>query len=212
MAVTIPKQCGHCGKSATTNCAQCKSVVYCDNKCQKKDWTVHKTICSSSLQDEVSEDSRPGSNYHRAILLPENGNRPEFVWVNQHQESCDLKKIIEADCRGVETIVDYGTGNDKHPNYQVVVQFRDEMLVDGTSKRNSLVSVLTKNNIAPYWRGPLLISGELKEHEKLLNFYADLEPCDLGSAVRGLVRFAKKWAFSVDRLKQKYGDDFVNKD
>ncbi|KAK4955832.1 hypothetical protein LTR10_006771 [Elasticomyces elasticus] len=170
---------------------------------------LHKTMCSSSLQDELSEDSRPGLNYHRAILLPENG---KFVWLNQYHESRDQQNIIDGGSRAVETIVECGKGNDRHTSYHIIVHFRDAMLIDGTSTRNSVVSVLTKNTIAAYWRGPLLISGELKEHDTLLNCYADLQPCDLGSAVRGLVRFAKNWESSVDRLKQKYGDDYINKD
>ena len=41
------KVCGSCGQEGLLlKCGACKSIWYCDVKCQKKDWKRHKSTCS----------------------------------------------------------------------------------------------------------------------------------------------------------------------
>ena len=44
---TAKKACAHCflKKDEMKQCARCKSVIYCDNTCQKADWKKHKLLC-----------------------------------------------------------------------------------------------------------------------------------------------------------------------
>jgi hypothetical protein len=42
-----PHVCAVCGKSAISLCAGCKKVAYCGPKCQKADWSTHKSICKN---------------------------------------------------------------------------------------------------------------------------------------------------------------------
>ncbi|NNM44385.1 MAG: zinc finger MYND domain-containing protein [Chlamydiae bacterium] len=48
-AVTVFKKvhCQHCDKllESPKNCGKCKVVYYCDQGCQRNDWTSHKTLC-----------------------------------------------------------------------------------------------------------------------------------------------------------------------
>jgi phenylpyruvate tautomerase PptA (4-oxalocrotonate tautomerase family) len=37
--------CGHCKKTATFLCAECKDQSYCSEECQKEDWAIHQTVC-----------------------------------------------------------------------------------------------------------------------------------------------------------------------
>ena len=41
--------CGSCGQKGLDpqRCARCKSVWYCNVKCQKKDWKMHKSVCTA---------------------------------------------------------------------------------------------------------------------------------------------------------------------
>ena len=40
------KVCGSCGQDGLLlKCGGCKSIWYCDVKCQKKDWKRHKSTC-----------------------------------------------------------------------------------------------------------------------------------------------------------------------
>tara|TARA_R110002003_G_scaffold267_6_gene17931 strand:- start:4165 stop:5283 length:1119 start_codon:yes stop_codon:yes gene_type:complete len=45
--------CSDAAKEATTlqRCGRCGTATYCSNACQRKDWAVHKHICSLSLED-----------------------------------------------------------------------------------------------------------------------------------------------------------------
>jgi hypothetical protein len=49
-------ECTACGKSTHESsplqrCGRCGTSTYCSNTCQRKDWAVHKHICSLSLED-----------------------------------------------------------------------------------------------------------------------------------------------------------------
>ena len=45
------RECEYCGKREYSNerdfkfCGRCKVVLYCSQKCQRRDWTTHKRIC-----------------------------------------------------------------------------------------------------------------------------------------------------------------------
>jgi hypothetical protein len=41
------QKCNFCNKESKDNkrCSRCKSVWYCDEECQRKDWTQHKKCC-----------------------------------------------------------------------------------------------------------------------------------------------------------------------
>ena len=47
---TYDKWCLGCpSKNATKKCSKCKSVYFCDKKCQEKCWKVHKKHCKRDL-------------------------------------------------------------------------------------------------------------------------------------------------------------------
>lgn len=43
--IEAKRRCGYCGVHAISQCSQCKSVVYCSQRCQKVDWEKHKLNC-----------------------------------------------------------------------------------------------------------------------------------------------------------------------
>ena len=45
--------CSYCNRDLTDNpdkkkCSNCKLVYYCNQKCQKKDWSSHKKVCKKN--------------------------------------------------------------------------------------------------------------------------------------------------------------------
>lgn len=51
----IPSRvCCHCGReNSTKKCTRCKLAYYCDQRCQKHDWAVHKVRCRASVQTKA---------------------------------------------------------------------------------------------------------------------------------------------------------------
>ena len=47
-------RCNTCLKPGDNmkKCSICKNVYYCDRKCQKHDWAVHKTTCGTTLKKD----------------------------------------------------------------------------------------------------------------------------------------------------------------
>ena len=41
----LPKLCGHCTTPARPKCSRCKSVKYCNRRCQRLGWRVHRNSC-----------------------------------------------------------------------------------------------------------------------------------------------------------------------
>eukprot|EP01084_Bolivina_argentea_P208673 355675_1 len=84
----MPNRCGNCQKrNATSRCSQCKLVYYCNKKCQRNHWKIHKRICQKTrkemndTQDQtiitinnmLSQNSHKNSNnpHHIEILSPD---------------------------------------------------------------------------------------------------------------------------------------------
>lgn len=54
------KFCDNCGQEILTRvqaCAGCKRVAYCNFRCQKASWKVHKKTCSYALRKDGKEST-----------------------------------------------------------------------------------------------------------------------------------------------------------
>ncbi len=54
---TYLRQCGRCGARETRPrqflaCGDCKKQKYCGATCQKRDWKVHKQVCSKEYKNK----------------------------------------------------------------------------------------------------------------------------------------------------------------
>jgi hypothetical protein len=94
----ILKECTICGAPTSTICKGCKSAAYCSRRCQRIDLGLHKVFCKNfqdflktrpepKLEHEAKDTKgkRPkalASVYLAAILFPQHGTMPEFVWLN----------------------------------------------------------------------------------------------------------------------------------
>jgi hypothetical protein len=41
----MANQCGQCGNPANLRCSQCRTIYYCSQECQRKNWKKHKNRC-----------------------------------------------------------------------------------------------------------------------------------------------------------------------
>jgi hypothetical protein len=68
------EQCHNCfiTSSSLKKCSICKSVEYCSENCQKKNWNEHKTLCKGlkEYNSKVSETKENLKKFSRKNLLP----------------------------------------------------------------------------------------------------------------------------------------------
>jgi hypothetical protein len=123
ITITAPTQgcCTHCGDPANIECSTCRPVVYCTVECQQAvkcapTYTsimvepladivhrrIHSTICSARLLN----DPRPGPEYRSAILLPEDDDKPRFVWIRTEGKGTVALQITS----GEDSCVDHEGG------------------------------------------------------------------------------------------------------
>ncbi|KAF7515767.1 hypothetical protein G7054_g14423 [Neopestalotiopsis clavispora] len=87
--VTASKPCLLCKKACTeaSLCSRCKSTHYCSQECQTKDWPVHKLLCKSFSEFDLS--TRPSECHFRGILFPEHQSKPQIVWLESPSNKVD---------------------------------------------------------------------------------------------------------------------------
>jgi len=59
-----------CGKAGGKQCSQCKSVFYCDEICQRKDWKEHRPFCKTikkQLEEKKTKDEEGQSGRMRML-------------------------------------------------------------------------------------------------------------------------------------------------
>ncbi|KAK3651131.1 hypothetical protein LTR56_005895 [Elasticomyces elasticus] len=172
---------------------------------------VHKSVCNSTLAEELNEDLRPSPEHRRAIFMSETGERPKFVWVYDASSSTGAGDAIGVTmCFELIPIVQGGKGEGKHLDHDINVNVKDDMQIDGVSQTNTVMNSLTKGITSEYWKGPLVVCGTLKDEmidnlSYLENHHIDLYPCDIGLSVKVLARMAKArktGGYRIDYFKE----------
>lgn len=74
-----PLLCAMCNHEGT-RCTGCLEIRYCSRECQRSDWPCHKLVCKTFAQ--FSDRHRPTPHHKRAVLFPQDDDRPHFVWID----------------------------------------------------------------------------------------------------------------------------------
>ena len=90
--------CATCGQSnATRRCKECNFTRYCDAKCQKEDWSVHKVLCEqmkaigiSALSTQVLIDD---AKFQKHMKILECTDSVSAVLVNPHDKTLSAVKL-----------------------------------------------------------------------------------------------------------------------
>ena len=77
--VHLPAACTMCNNPRKWQCNTCHCSQYCSQQCQKDDWPVHKLLCKTFRDFNLS--TRPSPNHIRALYLHPSAEYPTFVWL-----------------------------------------------------------------------------------------------------------------------------------
>ncbi|KAI0007680.1 hypothetical protein F4779DRAFT_494891 [Xylariaceae sp. FL0662B] len=82
---STPVSCIMCEKDGRLECSKCRAAPYCSPECQRKDWSFHRHLCTTS--SEYKDDAKPSQTMWRTLLFRENSRRPQWVWVENKKNS-----------------------------------------------------------------------------------------------------------------------------
>jgi hypothetical protein len=71
-----------CTQQSTQKCSGCKSIRYCSQTCQKKDWPTHKLVCKDYLPSLLTQ---PSKDYFSVIYFPFNEDKPRSAWMRYEE-------------------------------------------------------------------------------------------------------------------------------
>lgn len=76
---------------SSRKCGDCGNARCCSEKCQKKDWPMHKYLC----KELGSLGPRPDSWHYRGILFAHNHAKPKFVWVKSVKNKPQTEPFLD---------------------------------------------------------------------------------------------------------------------
>lgn len=157
-----PKSCIWCGNEDTEICKGCQDARYCSKQCQKKDWPVHKLVCSKFA---AARDS-PGDNYYRCLYFPTDGSGPNFVWLHFETVlawSPEAKALLDnVNFAGSGATMDTGLGREL--GYNLNICYRSAFLGDGSLTNKSIAKLAGVMN-SDRFRGPFLVLGHVDDFD-----------------------------------------------
>jgi len=193
--------CAFCKEAAPEDkahkkCKNCKSVEYCSDSCQKKDWKTHKLVCNAFTQF-IAATPRP-SQYHRlTLLLPADFNAPKFLWAKGGDSVCSVVEYaphLGPNFTGPEWQYASEELKKAFPGVQtynlahrVELAYRDMFAFDG-SKSNLSVIAITNGKHKHDWKGNIMV---LSRPGLTQDAHQDVKPADLRVVVRFLTWYGK---------------------
>lgn len=161
MQVNLAEQhCAVCSKLGASNCAGCHAIKYCDFKCQRGDWPVHKSICHAFR----SISARPSIKHRLVIVFKTEEGPPELHWV--HSGPTPMHYDILAFFRRMwnRFYVPYNFRTKKEVSPAYYVYSESDALVDGVTRRDKSVQLATRDKSRHNVRGPIILCREAGEN------------------------------------------------
>ena len=165
-----------------------------DDECEKcgcaKEWVNHKSICDA-LPFPV-KNTQQKSFY--GIYLPEDGERPVLVLVpikqmydDYFKSNWDLPLYDSFLGKNTSPSDFYWTRNmvnqKRIMRNKLIITYRDDFLIDGTSKDNQVVKKITKGKVYHNWKGPILIMKGTGVTMNPTENYLDIQTSDFPDIV-----------------------------
>ncbi|KAF2445898.1 hypothetical protein P171DRAFT_431282 [Karstenula rhodostoma CBS 690.94] len=186
--------CIICNGSNAKSCSSCHSISYCSQKCQKDDWSLHKTLCKTF----TTLPPRPSPSHKLAILFPVDSKDPQLIWI-ECKRRVDDEDGVEWESPDTQNLLAIENLDPKYGNprefkkitrsklrgfnlsHTVEVIVRETGLIDGSTS-NVCVQHTTKGRMTHDWSGPLVVMRQPGIAVDPL-FYEDVRAGDFRVAV-----------------------------
>ncbi|KAK8210657.1 hypothetical protein IWZ01DRAFT_287130 [Phyllosticta capitalensis] len=210
MAPLSPESCAMCGKEEARHCTRCKSIAYCSTACQKADWVTHKLLCRPFSEFDVL--TRPSPQHYRAIFFPEEEQKPKLIWLycvtvddedEGHSQYGQTAPYLGRGGAGID--VAYNCRLRRKLSRRSRLDHKDNFLADG-SKINQSIWTTLKPDMTPYWCGPVVAYGTLKNNTKT----RDLSLADFRNIVDHFHTYDRNKRCLISQLEAMVESDYNN--
>ena len=107
----LKKQCMCCGKDSPKNrlCSKCKTVYYCDEKCQKNDYRIHKKECKHRAKEyaekkQIRKEKEIELQLTKRELI-DHEKQKLIDWMSNNKKLCEFIQVASWYLRDEENIV-----------------------------------------------------------------------------------------------------------
>lgn len=163
-------KCITCRNPTIRLCTTCKAHLFCSEKCEEEDHTLHRPLCKGL---DTLNATRPSENHKLAILYPESSETPKLIWVkcNDSYPYAHLQThlgLTNSKYNRVST-----TYNGKvAPDHAITACYWNK----NGSKYNESILKLTDRLVKRVWKGPCVIlseQGTAKDHRHFQDITLD---------------------------------------
>ncbi|KAH6643047.1 hypothetical protein C7974DRAFT_302274 [Boeremia exigua] len=185
--------CAACHALASSQrCSMCKEVHYCSSKCQMLDWPLHKLLCRHS-----TASSRPDPANRRALYLPDDKDKPRFVWLKYGNDGRPFDKAKCFPTTPADDIKTIGFHN-RYLSYWIQISYDSNPSGRDLKRNMSIKSV---------WFGPLVVIVYSAE-EGLSKPALDIQVGALRPVVEYLrLRSEYRGLIFVEQPQEQYGEE-----
>lgn len=159
---------------------------------------MHKLLCHEFPKFSTPPDAAA----RRAILFPDDGQGPKFVWVptgisevedeyDTPGESVNFDNYIGANSLLREQDITINMFRGRNLQNTVSIFYRDTFLVDG-SRANSGIAIATKGLMGHDWRGSILVMKQLGNSYNSRGFL-NIDTVDFRDAVDYFLAYPSRW-------------------
>ncbi|KAJ8680598.1 hypothetical protein QAD02_016385 [Eretmocerus hayati] len=175
MATSNTKNCILCNKSDARSCTRCRSIHYCSKACQKKDWPIHRHLCSTFASFDPPEQSTDHQRI-KAIFFPVDETKPQMVWLPWNWRMFEDTRCQFPDpypflgldeSRRMLSRVDTIFQNKvlgRELSDLIYIHYIDNFLNDGSKVNKSIETITGFYGTSQHWRGPMIAYGVVGQH------------------------------------------------